>query len=148
MGSLPICDLTLKCNKPHPLRHPSEPTTLGEHIRKTRTDAGIKQSEAAAAIGVTESTVWNWEVGGFEPEIRHWPAIFAFLGRDPRPKPTTLGESLIHYRTGKGWARPVLAKLLNVDPSTLARWERGKKAPLGPHMARVAELLSKSQHCG
>ena len=38
-----------------------------EHIRKRRLDLGLLQYEVATAIGVTESTVWNWK-HGTEPE--------------------------------------------------------------------------------
>lgn len=38
--------------------------------------------EVAKIIGVTESTVWNWE-HGTEPELRNMPKIIEFLGYVP-----------------------------------------------------------------
>lgn len=40
------------------------------------------QAEAAAEIGVTESTIWNWE-HGTEPKLIHIPAVLSFLGYVP-----------------------------------------------------------------
>lgn len=56
---------------------PMETLTFGEHIRKKRLDRGLFQIEVARIIGVTESTVWNWE-HGTEPELRHMPKIIEF----------------------------------------------------------------------
>jgi hypothetical protein len=41
--------------------YPEHPLTIGEHIRKKRMDLGLLQREVAEIIGVTESSVWNWE---------------------------------------------------------------------------------------
>lgn len=51
-------------------KYPENPKTFGEHLRKTRIDAGLLIKELAAKIGVTEDAVINWEI----------------LGRMPRPK--------------------------------------------------------------
>lgn len=104
-------------------------------------DLRLLQSDVARRIGVSEATVWGWEADGREPEIRHVPALIAFLGRDPRPSPQTVGERLVWFRVGKGWARPRLAKELGVDPSTLARWETGEREPWGDYVCRVEKLL-------
>jgi predicted transcriptional regulator len=58
------------------------PKNIGEHIRKKRLDLGLLQHELAETIGVTESTVCNWE-HGTEPELRHMPKIIEFLGYVP-----------------------------------------------------------------
>ena len=65
-----------------PPGYPLELLSLGDHIRKRRLDLGLLQIEVAAQIGVTESTVWNWE-HGTEPELIHIPAVLAFLGYIP-----------------------------------------------------------------
>ena len=41
--------------------YPANPKTIGKHIRKRRMDLGLMQKEVAKIIGVTESTIWNWE---------------------------------------------------------------------------------------
>ncbi|MEO6244762.1 MAG: helix-turn-helix transcriptional regulator, partial [Opitutaceae bacterium] len=104
-------------------------------------DLHLFQKDAARQIGAGMQALINWEKGRSEPEVRFIPGIIAFLGYDPRPKPGTLGERLIAFRVAKGWARPRLAKDLRVDPSTLARWETGKRRPWGAYVGRVTELL-------
>ena len=50
--------------------------------RKRRMDLGLLQREVAKIIGVTESSVWNWE-HGVEPEQHYNPKIIKFLGYIP-----------------------------------------------------------------
>jgi len=59
--------------------YPTNPVTIGDHIRKRRIDLGLLQREVADIIGVTESSVWNWE-HGVEPEQHYNPKIIKFLG--------------------------------------------------------------------
>lgn len=94
-------------------------------------------------MGVDTTTILNWEKGRASPELRYMPAIIAFLGYDPRPKPASLSEQLIWFREGKGWTQAQLARALRVDPSTLARWESGKKAHWGEYVGRIEVLLGK-----
>ena len=58
---MPFCRLTLRAPKPKPDGYPQHPETLGEHIRKRRMDLGFFQRQAAAEIGVSTATLWNWE---------------------------------------------------------------------------------------
>jgi DNA-binding XRE family transcriptional regulator len=58
------------------------PETIGEHIRKIRIDRGLYQWQVAERIGVTKSTIFNWEKGT-EPEQIYIPKIIEFLGYDP-----------------------------------------------------------------
>jgi transcriptional regulator with XRE-family HTH domain len=141
---LPSCHLALRGKKPRDEAYPAELKTLGDHLRKRRLDLGLLQREVAANIGSDTTSVTNWEKGRAEPEIRFLPAIWGFLGYDPRPKPTTIGERLVAYRLGRGWARPRLARELGIDPSTLARWERGARLPFGVYCARIEALFSQS----
>lgn len=105
-------------------------------------DLGLTQGAVATKIGVIEASVWNWEDGRVEPELRYLPAILAFLGGDPRPEPKTMGARLVRFRTARGWSQKRLAEELKVDPSTLARWERGEIQPRGAFRERVSVLLA------
>jgi hypothetical protein len=86
-------------------------------------------------------SVINWERNRTEPALRHWPQIIAFLGYDPLPCPSTLAESLVHFRTVRGMTQAQFAGMLGVDPTTLARWERGERLPLPEHRKRVDAVL-------
>jgi transcriptional regulator with XRE-family HTH domain len=61
-----------------PKGYPVPPVTIGEHLRKRRLDLGLLQSQVAERIGVTPSTVWNWEHGRL-PKPRHQAAISQIL---------------------------------------------------------------------
>lgn len=63
-------------------------------MRKRRLDLGLLQREVAARLGVTESTVTNWELNRTSPKIRFLPGIIALLGYDPRPAGVTLADQL------------------------------------------------------
>jgi DNA-binding XRE family transcriptional regulator len=51
---------------------------------------GILQKEAAAQIGVSEATFYNWEGKATTPLACYLPRIIAFLGYDPIEEPTPL----------------------------------------------------------
>jgi DNA-binding XRE family transcriptional regulator len=99
---LPLVRVRIKCKKPNDI--PQNPKTLGEHIKKRRLTLGLTQRLAAHVLGVNPGTVLNWETGRFEPRIRWLPAILGFLGYDPFPQPTSLGEQLLHVRRQHGWS--------------------------------------------
>ena len=54
--------------------------TLGDLIRKKRIEAGLKQKELAAAIGVDEMTVVNCERHGKRPMRKNMEKVIAFFG--------------------------------------------------------------------
>src|SRR5437667_9909875 len=99
---LPLIRIRIKCLKPKDTDF--EPRTLGEHVRKRRLQLGLTQKRAAKELGVNPWTVLNWETGRFEPPIRWLPAILRFLGYNPFPPPTTVGERLLHVRRQRGWS--------------------------------------------
>jgi len=115
--------------------------TLGDHIRKRRLDLGLLQSEVATGLGVTESCVWNWESNTSTPQWKYLAPIIEFLGYDPLPPAETMAERLIRYRWLRGWTQSKMANSLGLDPSTLARWERGERKPTGAFLSRVKRVL-------
>ena len=58
------------------------PPGLGERLREARLGRGLKQTEAAALMGVDEKTIHNWETGKATPRMRLRRAITSFLGYD------------------------------------------------------------------
>ncbi len=68
-----------------PKGYPVAPQSLGEHLQKKRLDLGLTQEAAGKLIGVTGSTVWNWE-HGTPPKSKHHFKITQFLGNTPAPK--------------------------------------------------------------
>lgn len=104
--------------------YPADPQTIGEYLRKRRLDLKLLQREVAVIIGVDKATIENWEYGNSTPNLRAWPGVIKFLGYDPRPLATTIGEKLRRHREGLGLSWAEAAKLMGVDPSTVTKWER------------------------
>jgi transcriptional regulator with XRE-family HTH domain len=89
---------------------------------------------------VTESTVTNWELNRTAPALRFLPHIITLLGFDPRPG-TPLADKLVTRRTTQGLSQEAAARLLDIDPGTLARWESGRRMPGRPFLARIRVFL-------
>jgi DNA-binding XRE family transcriptional regulator len=60
-----------------------EPTTLGEHLKKKRFMAGIRQREAAVKLGVSARTLSLWECDRIYPTAPYHARIIKYLGYDP-----------------------------------------------------------------
>jgi len=117
--------------------------TLGDHLRKRRLDLGLLQREVAEDLGVTESTIWNWEANYSYPQLRFIPGIIDFLGYDLDSTPTSsLGERILAYHRVMGTGQKELAHRLGVDPTTLSNWEKGKRQPSKQLMSRLGTLLA------
>jgi DNA-binding XRE family transcriptional regulator len=65
-----------------------EPTTLGGHLKKKRFGAGIRQSEAAQILGVSNRTLSLWETDRVYPAWAFQPRLITYLGYDPFNDPT------------------------------------------------------------
>lgn len=124
-----------------PKGYPVEPRFLGEHIRKRRLDLGLLQVEVAAEIGVTESTVWNWE-HGTEPELIHMPTILEFIGYVPWECPDDPVGKLAYFKKGKGLSLRRLGALMGRDPEQLEDWLSGKKHPCKRNVKNILDFLS------
>ena len=83
--ALPFCGTELSAKKPQNPASPKALTTLGDHIRKRRLDLGLRQQDVEATLGVTESTVTNWELNRITPYFTYLPRIIAFLGYTQPP---------------------------------------------------------------
>ena len=107
--------------------YPASPKTIGEAIRKRRLDLGLKQREAAKMIGCNYLTLVNWEKGHFTPRVNRMAGVVRFLGYNPLPTGATIAEQLVAHRKARGLTQKNFACELEVDPSTLAKWERGDR---------------------
>jgi transcriptional regulator with XRE-family HTH domain len=140
-ASLPFYHLTISASHPRKPGYPASLVTIGDHIRKRRLDLGLFQRQVAAQIGVDEASVLNWEKGGMKPEIRHLPAIIRFLGYNPLPEPDALKARLVWARSSRGLSRVACARLLGVDPLTMARWETGRGKLSDRHLETLQKLF-------
>lgn len=128
--------------------YPTEPKTLGDHLKKRRHELGLRQKDVAERLGVNEYTVCYWENNKKTPSIRYFPGIIEFLSYDPFPASLTLAEKLIACRRSLCFSRKKLANQLFLDEGTLARWERATSQPSGEHQKWVKQFLEKSEFGG
>jgi len=145
MDALPFYHPALIAKKPKESAYPSELQTIGDHIRARRLDLRIFQKDVAKRIGVTTDTITNWEKHRSTPTLRAWPAVLLFLGYDPRPDGRTIGEKLRLRRQALGLSWAEAARIIGVDPSTLSKWEFGRRQPVGVHLEKVDRFLSESK---
>ena len=139
--ALPFCNLKLKSPKPIDRAYPTELRSIGDHVRKRRLDLGLLQREVALRIGVDKTTVFNWEAGTASPSLRAVPGVIRFLGYDPTETGSTLGGRLRAARKRLGLSHADLAEKLDVDPSTILDWERGRHQPTRGYRARMDAFL-------
>jgi DNA-binding XRE family transcriptional regulator len=90
---------------------------------------------------VDTTSVFNWEANTSQPDLKYMPAVIQFLGYNPLSEADTLGGRLVRHRTSLGMTRGEAAKRIDVDPGTLARWERGEREPAGESLERVGRFL-------
>lgn len=138
--ALPICQLTLKAQKPSLI--PQNPQSIGEHIRKRRLEQNLFQADVARLIGVEETSIYNWESNRSNPSIKNIPEIIKFLGYLPNIYPNkTLGEKLIYYRKVHGLSQKKLAVKLGIDQGTLRRIEKNSSASKKSLIQKIIDKL-------
>lgn len=155
--SLPFCERTVHVVRKHvtPVWTRSfpiskEPTTLGEHLRKKRLSAGLRQSQAARLLRVSNRTLSLWETDRVYPAWAFQPRLITYLGYDPFTNPTlgsprgnetpfvaflspdtslTLGQKMMQNRLKLRKARKQMAAELGVSVKTLWGWETDRWRP-------------------
>jgi len=68
-------------------RPPANPKTIGEKIKKYRLDHHWLQRDIAKKIGISATSVSNWERGITSPSRRRTKRIQEFLDCPPKPTP-------------------------------------------------------------
>jgi site-specific DNA recombinase len=129
-----------------PIRIPAKPQSVGDHLRVRRLGLKMLQKDVAKKLGIETPTIQSWESNIAKPHVEYFPAIIEFLGYNPLPKPTNWAERLVRARTAQGLTQKAFARRLEVDPSTLAKWERGEREPKGEFAARAEQALSTSEN--
>jgi site-specific DNA recombinase len=130
------------------VRIPSEPLTVGDHIRKRRLALKLFQKDVAKKIGVNKTTIFNWEANISQPDFRYLPAVIAFLGYNPLRAGHGWAERLIQCRTILGLSQKDAARKIGVDQATLAKWERGDREPKGQFAMLAERFLEGTQASG
>jgi len=66
-------------------------------------------------------------------------------GYNPLPEGQGWGARLLRQRTTLGLSQKASAERLGIDPSTLAKWERGEREPAGALLSRVKRFLDEEE---
>lgn len=147
--ALPFCKITLKAQKPLSNAYPQTLKTLGDHLRKRRLDLKLLQKEIAQRLGTDEASVYNWENNRTSPSLHFIPKVIEFLGYVPYDtQARTFGEGITIFRRIHGITQEELAECLNVDPTTLGRWERNKGRPTKRYVKKLTVFFASSSWCG
>ena len=93
-------------------------------------------------IGCDEMSIVNWEKGHRSPRVNHMAGVVEFLGFNPFQNGDTLAHRLVNHRKALGMTQKEFAGQLGIDPSTLARWERGEREPTGRLLDRINGVIS------
>lgn len=112
-------------------------------VRKRRLDLKLRQAEVAKVVGSSEQTVMNWEKGHAAPRVGRVAGVVRFLGFNPFPCGATVAQRSVNHRMARGITQKEFARQIGVDPSTLAKWERGERGPHG-RLARWLEAVLHS----
>jgi transcriptional regulator with XRE-family HTH domain len=131
--------IPLKIQAPSELTQ--EPVTLGDHLRRRRLELGLYQKDVAVKIGVTTSTIWNWE-HGWAVDQRYLPRIITFLGYNPISCPVDLLEQLAWYKQVNGLTLLQLGEEMGRDPEQLADWLSGRHQPCRRNLKEIGLFLS------
>ena len=112
---------------------------VGEQLRQARRAAGMTQAELAQRVGVADGTrVAAWEAGRAMPRPATWSAICVLLGIGASESEAVTLRAL---RLRQGLTHSDVARAIEVDPSTVVRWESGAQRPRAAHAERLAQVL-------
>ena len=156
-ATLPFCERRLKLprtdvapvwTRSWPIA--KEPTTLGQHLKKKRFQAGLRQAQIARKLGVSSRTLSLWECDRIYPAWAFQPRLIAYLGYDPFTETglpnsksnepsgvayfstdalVSIGQKIRHFRLKSRKTRLQLAKEWGVSPKTLWGWETNRWQP-------------------
>jgi transcriptional regulator with XRE-family HTH domain len=139
-----------------------QPQTIGEHLRKKRFSSGIRQSEAARLLDVSQLTLSLWERDKVYPSWSQQSKITAYLGYDlftdpalGRPKGNetpyvaflasnealSLGHRIRLRRLKLRKTGKQCAKELGISVKTLWSWETNRRQPTVLARVRLVQLL-------
>src|SRR5690606_25635812 len=103
--------------------------------------------QLSRALGVTESTIYNWESNLHHPPVSQCQKAIQFIGYDPFPKPNTLAERMISFRRLNGLRVKDAAAIASVDPCSWSSWEREEHTITTACRCKIDQLIGgESDH--
>lgn len=132
-------DIPIK--KQLPIELTKKPVTLGDHLRRRRIELGLQQKDVAVQIGVTASSIWNWEHGS-PIRLRSVAKVVEFLGYNPIPCPEDLIGRLAWYKQVNGLSLNRLGTEMGRDPEQLADWLTKRYNPCHRNREEIEQFLA------
>ena len=136
---------------------------MGQHLKRKRFQAGLRQAQIARILKVSSRTLSLWECDRIYPAWAFQPRLIAYLGYDPFTETglpndksnepsgvayfstdaqVSIGQKIRHFRLKSRKTRLQLAKEWGISPKTLWSWEVGIRKPSALLKKRIgADLL-------
>jgi transcriptional regulator with XRE-family HTH domain len=124
----------------------------GEHLRALRRKAGLRRSDLAGRLGVSDETIRLWEKGSVQPSADRLARLIALMALEadgwsalvddasPHDLPP-LARRLRHERELRGVTQAEAVRSIGVPQATYAGWETGRTTPGSSAHAVLASFL-------
>lgn len=130
--------------------------TIGEKIKRMRTEKKLTQKQLADRMGVTQSHVWQYENGLANPSDKQIKKFADALGisvnellsaeesnkTENKSRTMTVGERIREIRQKAGLTQKQLADRMGVTPSHIGQYERGLRRPSNEKIKKFADALN------
>jgi transcriptional regulator with XRE-family HTH domain len=126
----------------------------GDALKRARKAQNLKQWEVARAMGVSQATVSNWEVGRSKPTRDEARSLQDLFGGEAAPshgaaeKPSgnhpaaSFGDWVVDQRVARGWTQTQLAKKAELSQAAISNIEIGRSPnPLASTRKRIEAAL-------
>ena len=111
----------------------------------TGSEENLQQFANKSELRFDNADVLTWDgldkAVGWADRVYHMAAVVAFLEYTPLPAGDGIAARLIAFRKERGMTQKEFARALEIDPSTLAKWERGEREPKGVFLDRVVRMI-------
>lgn len=128
--------------------------SFGSNLSYLRNQRELTQSELADALGISQSSIANYETGRREPSMDQLYRISRFfevdidmlITQNLRPPKPTLSLNLSYLRKREGYSKEEMAKLL--DYPSVHRFNMAEDSPDGGLHMNIPKLLVISEFFG
>ncbi len=116
--------------------------SAAEEIRSIRKEHGLNQSEFAEQVGVSPTTVSNWETGSTTPSSDRLEEIrnLDIEETEEEERDQISGAYIKKVRNELGLSQKEFAEQLGVSPTTVSNWETGSTSPNSDLLDKVENL--------